>query len=430
MASNITVQNIELKLNSNKLAEAIGCHGEDIHRELDNIIKKMQSDLDEMDSKQLVVLNEHENEIARTISDINKTIIDQKNILDKNDVRLICTYRPRNAEFRKLPPLLKVSQPIFTPQRIDYEQINQQCGFLSAFSIQIEKQNYVNDDLDSESYQVLKPLIEKPQVITEIKTEFGLLNGLCSVFSLSDEGVWTCGLDNIMRLYNLQGDLIKSVQTISGYQPCDIALTSSGDLVYTDYNEKTVNIVKEDSVEEVIRLQCWVHLSICSTSSDELLVVMVSDNDKQTTKLVRYSGSKVKQSIQFNNKGQPLYSSGVSNKYVTENKNLDICIADDEFGAVVVVNKDGEFRFTYTGPPSSRKGSFHPFGITTDSQSRIIIANRNDDCIHIINQDGQFLRHVDNCYLYTPWGLCIDTADNLFVAEYYTGKVKIIQYSM
>lgn len=138
----------------------------------------------------------------------------------------------------------------------------------------------------------------------------------------------------------------------------------------------------------------------------------------------------MKQSIQFNNKGQPLCSSGVSNKYVTENKNLDICIADDEFGAVVVVNKDGEFRFTYTGPPSSRKGSFHPFGITTDSQSRIIIANRNDDCIRIINQNGQFLRHVDNCYLYTPWGLCIDTADNLFVAEYYTGKVKIIQYSM
>lgn len=124
--------------------------------------------------------------------------------------------------------------------------------FLSAFSIQIERQNYVKDDLDTESYQVLKTLIEKPKVITEIKTEFGLLNGLCSVSSLSDEHVWTCGLDNIMRLYNLQGDLIKSVQTNSGYQPCDIALTSSGNLVYTDYNEKTVNIVKEDSVEEVI----------------------------------------------------------------------------------------------------------------------------------------------------------------------------------
>lgn len=61
MASNISVQKVELKLNSNKLAEAIGSHGEDIHKELDNIIKKMQSDLNEMDSKPLVVLNEHEN---------------------------------------------------------------------------------------------------------------------------------------------------------------------------------------------------------------------------------------------------------------------------------------------------------------------------------------------------------------------------------
>lgn len=97
MASNISVQKVELKLNSNKLAEGIGGHGEDIHRGLDKIIKKRQSDLDEMESKQLVVLNEHRNEIARTIYDINKTIIDQKNILDKNDVRLICTYRHKKC---------------------------------------------------------------------------------------------------------------------------------------------------------------------------------------------------------------------------------------------------------------------------------------------------------------------------------------------
>lgn len=255
MASNISLQKVELKFNSNKLGEAIGSHGEDIHKELDNITKKMQSDLDEMDSKQLVVLNEHENEIARTISDITQTIIDQKNILNKNDVRLICTYKTRNAEFRKLPPLLKVSQPIFTPQRIDYEQIYQQFGFLSACSIQMEKQNYVKDYIDTESSSVFKPLIEEPQVIAEIKTEYGHLNGLCSVSCLSDEQVWTCGLDNIMTLYNLQGELVKSIQTNSGHQPCDIALTSSGDLVYTDYNERTVNIVKEARVEELIRIR-------------------------------------------------------------------------------------------------------------------------------------------------------------------------------
>lgn len=39
MASNISVQKVELKFNSNKLGEAIGSHGEDIHKELDNITK-------------------------------------------------------------------------------------------------------------------------------------------------------------------------------------------------------------------------------------------------------------------------------------------------------------------------------------------------------------------------------------------------------
>lgn len=50
-----------------------------------------------------------------------------------------------------------------------------------------------------------------------------------------------------------------------------------------------------------------------------------------------------------------------------ENKNLDICIVDDEFGVVVVVNKDGEFRFIYIGFLFFRKGLFYLFGIIIDS---------------------------------------------------------------
>lgn len=56
---------------------------------------------------------------------------------------------------------------------------------------------------------------------------------LYTLFSVSclNEQVWTYGQDNIMRLYNLHGKLVKSIQTKS-------VKTQSGYLVYTGPNDR------------------------------------------------------------------------------------------------------------------------------------------------------------------------------------------------
>lgn len=194
----------------------------------------------------------------------------------------------------------------------------------------------------------------------------------------SDGDIWICGNDNILRLYTPRGDFLRSIQIKTGNVPEDIAVTKSGYLVYIDISDGTVNIVKETEIQTLIILQGLTPRSVCSTSTGDLLVIM-DDECYSYANVVRYSGSTEKQSFP--------YSFGHSMKYITENRNLDICVADCCVCAVVVFNQGGEFRFTYTGPCNT-KIPFTPFGITTDIQSRILTADWHNNNIFWIKMDS------------------------------------------
>ncbi|XP_062582196.1 tripartite motif-containing protein 2-like [Saccostrea cucullata] len=178
----------------------------------------------------------------------------------------------------------------------------------------------------------------------------------------------------------------------------------------------------------MIRLQDWTPSNICFTTSGDLLITMFRD-DRTQSKVVRYSGSKEKQSIQFGDEGRPLYSEKNRIKYITENRNLDICVADSKGHAVVVVNQAGKLRFRYTGHHlTTPYKPFEPLGIATDNQDQILIADFLNNCIHIIDQDRQFLHSIDNCNFKGPHGIHVGKRDNLLVAEFYSGAVNKIKY--
>jgi hypothetical protein len=357
-------------------------------------------------------------------------IVNLKAILDSNDVAQISGYKSRNNEFRRLPPKVRVTLSSFSPQKINTDRLREMFGSLSSLSIDTEQQGDIMTSAEAVSPPPVTPLLDEPRLTATIDTE--CRHGLLGVSCVGEDQIWTCGNNNTMKLLNLRGKLQTSIQTKSGGLPGDIAVTRDGDLVYTDHRDRTVNLVKNNQTRTVITLQGWVPYNVCCTASGDVLVTMHSDDREQQSKVVRYSGSTEKQSIQYDVQGRPLYSSGgyiFNNKYISENRNLDICLADRRASAVVVVNAAGRLRFRYTGP-SNTGGSFYPYGLTTDSQGHIIVADCSflSNHVHMIDQDGQFLRYI-HCDLDCPWGLCVDIRDNLFVAEAGgSGKVKKIQY--
>lgn len=98
--------------------------------------------------------------------------------------------------------------------------------------------------------------------------------------------------------------VLSSIQTKSGNKPYAIVVAKNGNLVYTDYNDSTVNIVKCTNIQEEIRLQGWKPRSISSTLSGDLLVLMKAKTAKKQ-KLFDTRALEKKEAFNTMTKGNP-----------------------------------------------------------------------------------------------------------------------------
>ncbi|XP_078309432.1 uncharacterized protein LOC144617863 [Crassostrea virginica] len=402
-----------------KLTTEMSKQREELHK-VDMAINQMVEEIGEIKVKHHRILKEHLEEIKQVQSLMQKTLVSLHEIEESNEVSPTIHYSSKVEEFSKLPPKVNVSMPMFIPKQIAREEVSNLIGKLIPLSTTLEERVFTAKKLNT----LVRELLGEPEILNTIKTGH---EKPCSVVCLNEEQIWAYGETADIKCFNIQGVLKETVKTKSGKRPSDIAVDIDRVLMYSDWKTGRVYKVKDDQTEEIIRLQGWTPGNLCVTPSGELLVIMYTEDETQA-KVVRYSGSTVKQTIQFNN-DQPLCSGNIQIKYITENRNFDICVADFGAGAVVVVNHAGKLRFRYTGHPSHAKNDqFKPSGITTDSQSRILTSDWYNHCIHILHADGQFLRYIDNCDLERPYGLCVDSNGSLFVCEFYTGSVKKIKY--
>jgi hypothetical protein len=154
-------------------------------------------------------------------------------------------------------------------------------------------------------------------------------------------------------------------------------------------------------------------------------MVGMCDFDNWTGKVILYSDQLLPvQTIQHDDAGHSMYRVPC---YIKDNGNSDIILCDDH--SVVVTERGGRHRFSYTGPPSGSK--LNPQGICTDALSHILVCDWNTKTIQMIDKDGHFL----SLLLTRQHGICRpgslnydDKTHLLWVGSWDNNKVSVYRY--
>ncbi|XP_061186768.1 uncharacterized protein LOC133194883 [Saccostrea echinata] len=390
------------------------------HQEVGSIFNKLRSLLKSMRDNQLAVLKTHQTKLKNLIPDMIKTVQENKEILKSNKVAKITNFKSRLMEYRNIGLDIYVSVPALQTNTVQGRELSIELGEYKATLTQ-SSDSSLSNLTDEVSYLSARELLDRARIITTFPIAVKPLYRLaCS----GSDKAWVSGENNTVDCLDINGSILETVSCKT--HPEDISVTKNGELIYSDYENKTVDIVKHGKTEVLITTQKdWNPARLTSTKSGDILVSLYNGDQN---KIVRYQGQKVKQEIFKDENEKLIYGGGKWTLFVAENNNEDICVSDRNGDAVVVVDKTRRVRFRYDSTPAIGKKKFDPNQLVTDSLSQIIVADWTNDCLHILDQDGEFLRCVDNCELSRPLGLILDSDERLWVGLYEKGEVKVIQY--
>nr|XP_022306312.1 tripartite motif-containing protein 2-like [Crassostrea virginica] len=396
------------------------------HQEVDSIFNKIDSMSQSHREENLNVLQEYHIKLKKVISEINETVKQNEKLFKTNKISAVNKYKSKLQVYRDCPENVDSQMPTLGSKIDNGKELSIEIGDFSAILKQFP-QTSLRVDISCMT-KTIGELKDQARLIATIPTD---CQNVLDVACVGDAEAWIRGNDRNITRIDIHGavkDTVFSAGVFGPFLPEGIALTREGELIFSKSN--TVKIFRQRMYETLITsTQDWSLRRLHCTRSGDILIHTrnVDMNYKYENKIIRYQGQRIKQEIYDDGQGNPIFTDGSTSLFMSENNNGDICVSESNARTVIVVEKTGRVKFRYDGRPARRKESFAPRGIITDTWSQIVVADYNNNCLHILDQDGQFLRCVDDCGLENPHGLSVDSEGRLWVGCE-TGKIKVIQY--
>lgn len=407
---------------SDKERDSLKELGKQWHQMIDKVIDKVGKDMDEIIQSDTKCLQDNTEEIQSALQDVNDSIKTNEDVLQDGGFKCLLSYTSKNDAFRIIPSRPAIKTAKIVPVNVKEGDIIPKLIHFQR-SIRTKLPGYSLNRTGDVSSISTKSLLPEPELIATVKTNCKQLKGICHN---EDDRVWIYGTDEILREVDITGTVQNCITAISKNSQKDIAKNKMGEIVFSHLSDECVNIVREGKISKLLDLSGWIPFGVTFNADDDLMVCMRRE-DYQESKVGIFSQGKLKKEIQFDETGKPLFSASRNNMYIKENANRDICVSDWNACAVIVLKSSGELRFRYTGNLSRSFKQFYPHGIVTDNYCRILVVDRKNDCLHVIDRNGKFLTYI-TCSLQDPYVLSMDPDENVWVGEYDTGCVKVIRY--
>ena len=343
----------------------------------------------------------------------------------------------KTLKIKTIPETYKLIAPAFTSGKFSKDDISKLLGGVNVPNTEPEKRKIQPLESKSTHMKPTEKQLEQTKEKSDVKQTLALSSSVTKVREYRVSGVdnarhvsvrksgrlWVSDSNGYIVQIDSQGNQLQRIQT-SGYRDQGYhSATHDGNLLFTDkYINVIYRITPDRKIAEFIKTGDWTPLSVHSSRiNGNILVGIIKDYQAKVT---RYSKTgKEIHNVQRDIKGQGLYSNP---HYITENINGDICISDYDKDAVVVVNKSGQFRFSYKGQGTE----FIPFGICTDGLGHILVCDNASDTVHLLDQDGRFLSVILSSQqgIKCPRSVCVDGGNNLYVGQYLTNTIIVYKY--
>ncbi|XP_062577903.1 uncharacterized protein LOC134239772 [Saccostrea cucullata] len=425
----------EIKHLMDNIRTSMKTEGESLKSLVDTVVSENIKQLDQIEHSLLEDLNTQDKTFDDYITYLNNLVKELHRCMSSTETQKLMSEK--KPKIRSIPETTKPVTPGFTAGQCNKSDVTKLLGKIHVPNTKAEKREI--RPIESVYNTAMKPThkqMKEDRKKSDKKQTLSLSASVTKVREFKVPGVDTVfhvTLDQSDRLWisdkygnlvqtDLQGNAIQKIKTNGGYGYHTV--TQDRDLIFTDKDKKVIKRITQDNkITEFIKTGDWTPLCIHSSHiTGDLLVGMVTNREAKVT---RYNKTgKELQNIQRHNKGQGLYRYP---HYITENINGDICTSDYDKG-VVVVNKSGQHRFSYTG----QKSVFRPYGICTDVLGHILVCDGYNlsNTVHLLDQDGQFLsllltqqKGVDY-----PRSVCVDDENNLYVGQFTTNTLTVYKY--